>query len=152
MKLALSLTFCALLLLTLVALLFSAGATAAPAAIPSVNLTPASYLTTSGGSGAQPVANLAVLDQTGTADDPAAYVSFTTPGVVYQGYRSYFLPPNILRSTVVAMSVSVNYKGAPSTTQLWTWSLYNWSTKRWVRLGDNARAGSQRWSLLVFKL
>src|SRR5690242_2540642 len=103
------------------------GSLATPAAMVSgaaLALAPVSYATLSGATGGEPVANLAVMDQSGTDDTPADYVTFTTPGVIYKGYRRYFLPGNILRGTVTTLKVRVNYKGPAKASQAWTWYLY----------------------------
>ena len=50
-----------------------------------------------------------VLDQSGTQDAPSKYVAFTTPGQLYSGFRRYYLPASIVRSTVSALRVKMNY-------------------------------------------
>lgn len=129
------------------------GSAATPALAPgasSFNLAPASYITQAGATGGEPVANLAVMDESGTDDTPADYVTFTTPGVAYKGYRRYFLPGNILRATVTTISVKVNYKGPAKASQTWTWYLYDWTLKSWVALGNNALATAYTWKFLTF--
>ena len=114
-------------------------------------IAPASYVTLSGGSGRQPVGNLAVLDQSGTQDDPSAYVTFTTPGTkIYKGYRQYYLPADVLRGSVSTMTVSANFKGLAPARQTWVWSLYNWTAKSWVNIGYNLRTSPTQWKLLTF--
>jgi hypothetical protein len=114
-------------------------------------LLPNAYVTTSGGSGGQPVANLRVQDQSGTQDNWNKYVQFTTPGVNYAGYRRYMLPAGISPASISGIQVRVNYKGPLKSTQTWSWKIYNWTTSAWVNLGDNAAAQSWKWSLLSFK-
>lgn len=116
----------------------------------SINLAPVSYVTQSGSTGGQPVGNMTVMDQSGSSDMPSRYVSFTTPGLAYQGYRRYFLPTNIARANVTTLRVRVNYKGFTSATQTWTWYLYDWTTKKWVRVGDNSTTIANQWKLLTF--
>ncbi len=113
-------------------------------------LSPQSLTTLAGSTGGQPVGNLDVLDQTGTQDDPTRYVTFATPGTIYKGYRSYFLPAYISRSQVTGLAVSINYKGPLSTVQVWSWYLFNWSTNSWVRIGGNGAAKSFVWSPFGF--
>jgi len=142
----------AFVLLTAVSLLLFGSSPAAHAMMlnASVAMAPASYVTLSGSTGGQPVGNLAVMDQSGTQDNPSAYVMFTTPNILYRGYRRYFLPTNILRSTVSTLKVKVNYKGPASTSQTWTWYLYDWTGLSWVNIGNNSAAIASRWTLLTF--
>jgi len=113
-------------------------------------LFPASITNLAGNTGGEPVDNLSVMDQSASEDDPARYVTFLTPGTVYKGYRQYYLPSTILRSRVRALAVNVNYKGPASTTQAWSWYLYNWSTAAWVRIGGNSTALPDVWKLFAF--
>jgi hypothetical protein len=96
------------------------------------------------------VANLAVMDQTGTADQPSKYVAFLTPGTTYRGYRSYYLPAGILPASVSSMQVKVNFKGPAKATQVWSWYAYDWNNGAWAWVGSNAAARSGVWSLLTF--
>ncbi len=118
------------------------------AAAASNTLSPVSYTTTSGTSGGQPVANLAVQDQSGTANDWNKYVEF---GGTYAGYRTYTVPGSITPASITALQVLANYQGPAKSTQTWTWKIYNWSTSSWVTLGDNASAPSWgAWMLFTF--
>jgi hypothetical protein len=114
------------------------------------SLAPVSSTDQLGSTGGQQLNHLAVLDQSGTNDDPSRYVSFTTPNVIYRGYRSYFLPSGIAWGSVTSLKVKANYKGPASTSQTWQWDLYDWSAKKWVNLGDNKSATANRWVLLTF--
>ncbi|MGC1377907.1 MAG: glycoside hydrolase family 44 protein [Anaerolineales bacterium] len=120
------------------------------AAASSRGIAPAAMVTLKGGtSGA--VANLAVQDQSGAVDTPSKYVKFTTPGTaLYSGYRSFSLPTNIAVSGVTAMNVKVNYKGLPKASQRWSWSLYDWTAKKWVYIGDNTGATNNTWFAVTF--
>ena len=113
-------------------------------------LLPSAYVTTSGGSGGQPVANLHVQDQSGTQDDWNKYVEFTTPSANYAGYRKYTLPAGISPASITGIQVKANYRGPVKSTQTWSWKIYNWTTSAWVNLGDNAAAQSWKWTLLTF--
>ncbi len=118
------------------------------AAAASNTLSPVSYTTTSGTSGGQPVANLAVQDQSGTANDWNKYVEF---GGTYAGYRTYTVPTSITPSSITAIQVKANYQGPAKSTQTWTWKIYNWSTSAWVTLGDNTGAPDWgAWMLFTF--
>jgi len=111
-------------------------------------LSPVSYTTTSGTSGGQPVSNLAVQDQSGTANDWDKYVEFIGS---YAGYRAYTLPGSITPSSITALQVKANYQGPAKSYQTWTWKIYNWSTSTWVTLGDNASAPDWgAWTLFTF--
>ena len=116
----------------------------------SARLSPVSYKTTRGSDGGEPVANLAVMNQTGTDDQPSAYVTFLTLGTPYQGHRSYYLPAAVLRTSVSSMQIKVNFKGPAKSTQAWSWYAYDWSTSGWAWIGSNAAARSGVWSLLTF--
>ena len=118
----------------------------------SQTLQPASIVTLNGSTGAQPVSNLAVMDQTGTQDDPTKYVTFPSSGTIYNGYCQYYLPTTIKPGTVSAMTMRVNYKGPASKTQIWMWSLFNWSTNKWVSIGTNVGVQANVWSLLTFNI
>lgn len=114
-------------------------------------LLPTSYVTTSGGSGGQPVTNLHVQDQSGTQDDWDKYVEFTTPGTKkYAGYRTYTLPAGIDPASITGIQVTANYRGPEKSYQTWTWKIYNWSSASWVTLGDNATAPSWVWTVFTF--
>jgi hypothetical protein len=134
-----------------VALLASIGS--APAGLrlgASTHLAPAGYTTQLGSTGGQQISNMVSMEQAGLSDDPSDYVSFTTPGTVYRGYRSYFLPANILWGNVTSLQVKVNYKGLAAASQTWAWDLYDWSAKKWVNIGDNSLTVANRWKLLAF--
>ncbi len=112
------------------------------------SLSPTSYTTTSGSSGGQPVSNLAVQDQSGTANDWNKYVEFSGS---YAGYRSYTVPGGVTPSTITAIQVKANYQGPDKNTQTWTWKIYNWTTSAWATLGDNTGAPSWgSWMLFTF--
>jgi hypothetical protein len=123
------------------------------AATITTTVSPAAYRTTRAGDGGQPVGNLMLQDQRGRQDDAGKYVSFTTAtGSRYKGYRKYFLPKSIQPTAVITLQVKANYRGAAVGTQVWTWKLYNWKNRSWVRLGDTGGARQGVWKLLRFKL
>jgi hypothetical protein len=91
------------------------------------------------------------MDQSGTDNNPAAYVSFTTPGSTYIGQRTFHLPAGVSRTSVSTMSLVVNFSGPLSASQKWSWSLYNYGTKTWVAIGSNSGVSTPRmWTLLEF--
>jgi hypothetical protein len=123
------------------------------AALTTITLRPASYTTTSGSSGGQPVTNLHVQDQSGTQNDWNKYVEWLTPGTQkYIGYRTYTLPATINPATITALQLQANYLGPVKSYQTWTWTIYNWSTRTWVRIGDNAGAPSWQWKSFAWNL
>jgi hypothetical protein len=135
----------------LIGLVVLAVVSPAQAALATTKLAPVSYITTSGGSGGQPVKNLAVQDQSGTQSSRDRYVEFTTPaGVRYQGYRRYVVPSTIPVAAIKSLQVKANYKGPVKAQQTWTWKIYRWPTATWVTLGTNAAAPSGSWRLLTF--
>ncbi|MBI1735843.1 MAG: endo alpha-1,4 polygalactosaminidase [Candidatus Rokubacteria bacterium] len=138
-RIAAVVTLAALLGLTSVAF---AGTTA---------LAPVSYTTVTGADGGQPVTSLRVRDQSDVQNDWAKYVELTPGGATrYEGYRRYVVPARITPSSITRLRVKANYLGALRTRQRWTWSIYNWRTRAWVVLGDNAKAADWRWTLLAF--
>ncbi len=96
------------------------------------------------------LAALQVLDQSGTQNTPGKYVVFITPGHVYRGYRTYFLPSSIVRSSVASLQVKVNYKGPAASTQTWSWHAWNWNTSTWTKIGTNAAARANTWTVMKF--
>ncbi|NWG07049.1 MAG: hypothetical protein HXY35_10250 [Chloroflexi bacterium] len=115
----------------------------------SMILAPVSLRTQSGSvSGSLPT--LGVLEQNGTEDNPAVYITFQTPGTNYLGYLSYRLPGTVKLSTIASLNLQVNFKGPASSTQLWTWSVYDWTMRRWVKLGDTTGLSADVWQTLTF--
>ena len=96
------------------------------------------------------VSSLKVKDQSGIADTPSKYVTFTTPGTVFKGYRRFTLPADIAVGNITAINVTVNYKGLTKLKQRWAWSLYDWTTAKWVYVGDNATAKLNTWTGMTF--
>ncbi|MEW5941897.1 MAG: glycosyl hydrolase, partial [Chloroflexota bacterium] len=75
-----------------------------------------------------------------------------TPGLRYDGYRVYQVPAGITSSMVTALRVEANYFGPTRASQAWTWYLYNWSTKYWVKVGDNTNAVNGEWRVFIFNV
>ena len=142
-------------LLTLGLLAFTLIASAAatfntPTLSAVTHLSPIFYKTQSGGVSGGALSKLAVMDQSGTDEDAQRYIKFTTPGVAYKGYRVYSLPANISLSRVTSLKVRVNYKGPLLTSQVWSWYLYDWVAKKWVKIGRNVNVTAHTWKLLTF--
>jgi hypothetical protein len=115
-----------------------------------VTLKAGSLTTQTGGTGGQPVANLGVKDQSGSADDWNKYVEFTTPNKPYLGYMTYSVPSAVPLSRITALTVLVNYKGTLKVKQTWAWAIYDWTAKTWVAIGSNAGAQSWLWTSFTF--
>jgi hypothetical protein len=97
------------------------------------------------------IPSLSLLDQTGAEDDPARYVSFQTPNTSYLGYQSYYLPNDTRPDLISTMLLQVNFKAPASSTQTWIWSVYDWNTNLWIKLGDSIGANTDQWRTLLFK-
>ncbi|MGE5249100.1 MAG: hypothetical protein ACM3QS_02705, partial [Bacteroidota bacterium] len=141
--------------LVLVMLLFLAagagqGAQAAGSEGVSAKLIKPASIVTIRGAVSGLVGQLWTLDQSGTVDDPAKYVLFSTPLTVYDGYRTYKLPTTISVGDITSVRIKVNYKGPANITQAWTWYLYDWVLSKWVKAGDNMGAVAGLWKVLNF--
>jgi hypothetical protein len=112
-------------------------------------VTPTAITTTSGSTGSgQSAANLAVQDLSGTTDTWSKYVEFSGQ---YSGYLTYAVPTTIAPSSITGIQVKVNYRGPATSTQTWTFKLYDWSSSSWVSVGTNASAPDWgAWTLLTF--
>ena len=118
-----------------------------------ITLHPSSYKTTRAGDGGQPVANLAVLDQTGSQDNWDKYVELNTPGgISYRGYRSYFLSAGLDPAKIKAIQLKANFRGPVRNVQVWTWSVFDWVDRNWVALGDNIHAQDWIWRFAAFNV
>jgi hypothetical protein len=116
-----------------------------------ITLNPTSYVTSTGGSGGQPVTNLNVQDQSGSQNNWNKYVEFTTPGTArYVGYRTYTVPTSVTPSTITSLQIKANFLGPTVTSQQWTWRIYNWSSRTWAVLGDNTGASWTSWKAFTF--
>ena len=93
---------------------------------------------------------LNLRDQGWDDDIPTRYVRFTTPGVRYVGYRTYQLPAGVTSNLVTALRIEANYFGPAKEQQTWSWSLYDWNAKVWVKIGDNLDAPALEWRVLIF--
>ncbi|MFT3892415.1 MAG: choice-of-anchor Q domain-containing protein [Anaerolineales bacterium] len=97
--------------------------------------------------------SLNLFDQSGTQDNPDAYVSFQTlEDTFYLGYQSFTLPADAQAKLVSTMLLQVNFKAPASPHQVWTWSIYNWSTGMWIPLGDSIGTTPDEWQTLLFHI
>jgi hypothetical protein len=143
--------FLILLLGVLVAVVLTSAAPV-HAASTVFTVAPASIITKKGATGGQPASNLSVMDQSGTADNPAACVTFTTPNVNYVGEHFFTLPAGVDAATISTMQLQVNFRGPLKKAQTWKWKLYDRQARNWVVLGDNSAAANGQWTLLTFNV
>ncbi len=96
-------------------------------------LTPIS-ITTQFGTTKGAVDSLAKLDQNESNDDSSKYIAFQPKRNLYVGYVSFTLPNNIPASIASKLLLQVNIKTSSSVSSQ-TWSIYNWSKRKWIRVG-----------------
>jgi len=109
-------------------------------------------LTTLGGATSGSLPALGLLEQSNTDDNPSTYLSFSTPSVIYSGYTTYQLPLEILPNKISALLLQVNFKGPADSTQLWTWSVFNWKSQLWIKVGDTLGTQPNVWNDITFRL
>ena len=63
-----------------------------------------------------------------------------TTGALRPARLVRYLPADIAVGNITAIQVTVNYKGLTKTQQRWAWSLYDWTTAKWIYVGDNTTA------------
>jgi len=135
------------LLLTIFIVSPALSATSASIAISPVSLS-TNYGSTNG-----LAAVLANLEQNGVEDDPSAYVLYaTSSSTPYVGYSVFQLPPQVRADRISSAILQVNFNGPAHTQQLWTWSIYNWTTGQWNKLGDTIGANANVWDMLIFRI
>ena len=113
---------------------------------------PTIHVRTQTGSTSGSAASIGTLDQSGLDDDPSTYIRFETPGKNHLGYLFYSLPSGVKPSSVMSMKLLVNLKGPGSSTQLWTWHVYDRTRRKWIRIGDTTGVKAGEWQLLTFSL
>jgi hypothetical protein len=116
----------------------------------SLAIEPYSFVTQSGSlSGSFPSLNQ--IEQNGTGDDPSTYVQFQTPGRIYLGNKSFSLPQDAQPENISSLLLQVNFK-VENSSQVWTWSLYDWTTGNWVKVGDSIGLQAGAWNNVVFRI
>ena len=108
--------------------------------------------TTQFGTTSGSLSTLSLLQQTGSGDIPAAYVSLQTPNTVYFGYHSFRLPEDTRPDLISTMLLQLNFKGPTSVSQVWTWSVYDWNSGQWITLGDSIGAKPNEWKTILFQI
>jgi N-terminal glycosyl-hydrolase-114-associated domain/Bacterial Ig-like domain (group 1)/Galactose oxidase, central domain/Kelch motif len=116
-----------------------------------ITLVPSSYVTTEGSTGGQAVAtSIDVLDESGTANTWNKYVEFDG---LYSGYQIFTLPTSIAPAAVTNIQIEVNYQGPSTSSQTWTWQIYDWVHSTYVTVGTNAGAPEWgAWKILTFNI
>jgi hypothetical protein len=116
-----------------------------------ITLVPSSYVTTEGSTGGQAVAtSIDLLDESGTANTWSKYVEFDG---LYTGYQVFSLPPSISPSSVTNLQITVNYQGPATSSQTWTWQVYDWVHSTYVTAGTNGGAPDWgAWKILTFSV
>ncbi len=84
--------------------------------------------------------------------DKITFMTFTTPGKVYKGFRSYKLSTSMPSESVTSLKVKVSYSGLPAGSQTWTWYAYNWSSGNWTKIGTNQGAKKNIWKIFTFNI
>lgn len=118
-------------------------------------LVPTSYTTLSGTSGGQAVASsMAILDLSGSIDSWSKYVEFgPKSSQKYEGFQSFTLPASVAPGSITGIQVRVNYRGPATSTQVWTWKIFDWTTNSYVAIGTNAGAADWgNWGILNFNV
>lgn len=116
-------------------------------------IAPIAYTTQRGSSTIRPVGVLGLKEQSGLDNDPSTYVSFNTPASVYSGVQTFQLPVEVPKSTISTLKLVVNFSGPLKATQGWTWSLYNFTTQTWIKVGTNGGVSRPNtWTLLSFSI
>jgi hypothetical protein len=126
--------------------------TVLPTSNPNTAILPVVSLTTEIGSTKGSYASLATLKLSGTQNDPKEYVMFQQQNGKYSGYFSYTIPAGIQPSPNTEASLLVNFGATAVTEEKWKWSIYDWSTKAWVPIGELTVKGQTSWKTLNFKI
>jgi N-terminal glycosyl-hydrolase-114-associated domain/Galactose oxidase, central domain/Kelch motif len=130
---------------------FALTNTAAGSQNGTITLVPSSYVTTQGSTGGQAVAtSIDLLDESGTSSSWNKYVEFDG---LYAGYQVFTLPTSIVPNSVTNIQIQVNYQGPATSSQIWTWQIYDWVHSTYVTVGTNAGAPDWgAWKLLTFSV
>lgn len=98
----------------------------------------------------QPLAVLAVADQSGSDDNWNRYKEFYTGANGYVGVFVFGLSAGISPADLTSVQLQTNYKGASYAEQQWVWQLRDFQNQLWVSLGNNNNAGSWLWTSFAF--
>ncbi|NWG07425.1 MAG: hypothetical protein HXY35_12150 [Chloroflexi bacterium] len=95
---------------------------------------------------------LQTLDQGGSEDNPANYVTFATPGKIHSGIQVFHLPASVRMERISSLLFQVNFKGPANNIQTWTWSIYDWNTQMWHKIGDTVGSSAGMWTTFTFRV
>ena len=123
-----------------------------PTTGPNATIFPPNSITSQRGTTAGGLFSLGTLKLSGTDDNPGEYVAFKPQGPRYTGYQSFTMPASVQPSTVSKLSLLVNFKGTSKSKQNWIWSIYDWSTKKWIKLGSATGMDKTPWQQLKFDI
>jgi hypothetical protein len=137
---------------TFTAIPSSTSSPVAPPASPVPGVIPPTSITTERGTTSGSLTSLGSLRLSGTDDHPAEYVTFQTPGSsAYSGYFTYRPPASIPFASVSSVALQVNFKGTAPSKQTWSWLIYDWQARQWVKLGE-ANGKESQWKTLNFNV
>jgi hypothetical protein len=137
---------------TIILLLTALVATPALSATSSSQILSPVGSTTQQGATSGSLSSMGLLDQANSDDNPSAYLSFLTPSTVYIGYTTYQLPVDINPARISSILLQINFKGADASTQLWTWSIFNWKTQMWIPIGDTIGTQPDVWNIIAVRI
>jgi hypothetical protein len=130
-----------LLILTFVAVDQAPAQVLAGPVVTETRLTPSS-ITDLIGTHSGMVSALGVKDQSGTQNDSTKYVQFGVPsGQQYLGYQTFIVPTTISLTQVTSLQFMANVLAPSSSSDAFTWSIYNWSTASYETLGNQNNCG-----------
>lgn len=111
---------------------------------------PPSSLTTVGGDidgfTSDFVKRLWYLEQSTMDDNANAYINYQTFTGVYDGYRTFYIPDGIQTTFISSMLLQVNFNGPAISSQTWTWSIYDWNSNLWIKIGDTIGSTPNEWN------
>ncbi len=140
-----------LIALTLIPALAMVGNVGSAPATATQILTANSLLTQSGSMSGSLTATH-ILDSNGSADNSDNYITFSATKNTYYGYQTFQLTPNIRMELVSTFLFQVNIKVPINNTQVWTWSIYDWNTQMWQKVGDTIGSKPGEWTNLTFRV
>jgi len=136
--------------LVFVLLLLALGPGGSAQAASTMRIYPRAIQVLSGGVSSNKIGRLKVKDQTGEQNDPGKFILFSTPEVVHKSVHSFRLPDNINTMQISKLILDENVRAPGPEVQLWTWSLYNWKQKKYVRVGTTRLVIANTWTTRHF--
>ena len=118
----------------------------------STTLPPIKLTTAQGEASAQGVEALVTKDEQAGSDDWLDYVEFYPGTKALVSIIDFEAPINFTNKTLESLTVNAHYRGPAKNEQRWQWHIRNYSTDRWVNLGDNAKAADWEWTSLTYSV